>query len=141
MQRIVQKKKKATKFLEQAQIHADDTPFFDVESLFSLDDEYSPQTLAIMAYSISKEDSNSDSDDASDPNPIRRFLPVRGEKKQLLTQLQSIQKEVTQSERNKHIFDYGCNCCKVSPVKNALGYIYIDYVICSNTFEEVQIWF
>ena len=61
------KKEKAAKFLEQAQIHADDTPLFDVESLFSLDDEYSPQTLAIMAYSISKEDSNSDSDDVSDP--------------------------------------------------------------------------
>ena len=97
--------------------------------------------IRVMAYSTSEEDSNSDSDDASDPNPIRRFLPVRGEKKQLLTQLQSIQKEVTQSERNKDIFDYGCNCCKVSPVKNALGYIYIDCVICSNTFEEVQIWF
>ena len=30
------KKEKAAKFLEQAQIHADDTPFFDVESLFQL---------------------------------------------------------------------------------------------------------
>ena len=61
------KNEKAAKLLKQAQIHAYDTPFFDVESLFALDDEYSPQTLAIMAYSISKEDSNSDSDDVSDP--------------------------------------------------------------------------
>ena len=35
------KKEKAAKLLEQAQIHAEDTPFLDVESLFSLDDEYS----------------------------------------------------------------------------------------------------
>ena len=46
--------------------------------------------IRVMAYSTSEEDSNLDSDDASDPNPIRRSLLVRGEKKQLLTQLQSI---------------------------------------------------
>ena len=47
------RKEKATKLLEQAQIHADDTPFSDVESLFSLDDDYSPQALVVMAYSTS----------------------------------------------------------------------------------------
>lgn len=46
-----QKKKKATKLLEQAQIHAKDTPFSYVESLFSLNDEYSPQALVVMGYS------------------------------------------------------------------------------------------
>ena len=61
------KKEKATKLLEQAQIHADDTPFSDVESLFSLDDDYSPQALVVMAYSTLEEDSNSDSYDASNP--------------------------------------------------------------------------
>ena len=60
-------KEKATKLLEQAQIHADDTPFSDVESLFSLDDDYSPQALVVMAYSTLEEDSNSDSYDASNP--------------------------------------------------------------------------
>ena len=47
------KKERATKLLEQAQIHVDDTPFSDVESLFSLDDDYSPQALVVMAYSTS----------------------------------------------------------------------------------------
>ena len=61
------KREKATKLLEQAQIHADDTPFSNVESLFSLDDDYSPQVLVVMAYSTSEEDSNSSSYDASDP--------------------------------------------------------------------------
>ena len=61
------KKEKAAKLLEQAQIHADETPFSDVESLFSLDDDYSPQVLVVMAYSTSEEDSNSGSYDASDP--------------------------------------------------------------------------
>ena len=60
------KNKKAAKLLEQAQIHVDDTPFLDVESLFSLDDDYSPQALVVMAYSTSEEDPNSDSDDISD---------------------------------------------------------------------------
>ena len=59
------KREKATKLFEQAQIHADDTPFSDVESLFSLDDDYSPQVLVVMAYSTSEEDSDSDNDDAS----------------------------------------------------------------------------
>ena len=36
------KMEKAAKLLEQAQIHAEDIPFSDIESLFSLDDEYSP---------------------------------------------------------------------------------------------------
>ena len=63
----ISKKEKATKLLEQAQIHAEDTPFSDVESLFSLDDDYSPQALVVMAYSISEEDSDSGSYDASDP--------------------------------------------------------------------------
>ena len=36
------KREKAAKLLEQAQIHAEDTPFSNVESLYSLDDEYSP---------------------------------------------------------------------------------------------------
>ena len=43
-----------------------DTPFSDVESFFSLDDDYSPQALAIKAYSTSEEDSNPDNDDDSD---------------------------------------------------------------------------
>ena len=59
------KKEKAEKLLEQAQIHANDTLFSDVESLFSLDDDYSPQVLVVMAYSTSEEDSDSDNDDAS----------------------------------------------------------------------------
>ena len=53
--------------LEQAQIHVDDTPFSDVESLFSLDDDYSPQALVVMAYSTSEEDSDSDNEDDSKP--------------------------------------------------------------------------
>ena len=61
----ISKKEKATKLLEQAQIHAEDTPFSDVESLFSLDDDYSLQALVVMVYSTSEEDSNSDSYDAS----------------------------------------------------------------------------
>ena len=61
------KNEKATKLLEQAQIHADDIPFFDVESLFSLDDEYSPQALAVMAYSTSKEDLDLENNDTSNP--------------------------------------------------------------------------
>ena len=60
------KKEKVAKLLGHAQIHTDDTPFSDVESLFSLDDDYSPQALAVMAYSTSDEDSNSNSYDASD---------------------------------------------------------------------------
>ena len=77
------KKEKAAKLLEQAQIHANDTPFSNVVSLFSLDDEYSPQALVVMAYSTSEEDSNSNSDDVSDPEiqtiytfqPVIAFLP------------------------------------------------------------------
>ena len=61
------KKEKAASLLEQAQIHANDTPFSDVESLFSLDDDYSPQALAVMAYSTSKEDSDLDNEDDSGP--------------------------------------------------------------------------
>ena len=61
------KKEKAAKLLEQAQIHADDTPFSNVESLFSLDDDYSPQALAVIAYSTSEEDSNPDSEYDSNP--------------------------------------------------------------------------
>ena len=53
--------------LEQAQIHVDDIPFSDVESLFSLDDDYSPQALVVMAYSTSEEDSDSDNEDDSKP--------------------------------------------------------------------------
>ena len=45
------KNEKAAKLLEQAQIHAEDIPFSDIESLFSLDDEYSPQVLAVVTYS------------------------------------------------------------------------------------------
>ena len=52
------KKEKAVKLLEQAQIHAEDIPFSDIESLFSLDDEYSPQVLAVVVYSTSEGDSN-----------------------------------------------------------------------------------
>ena len=60
-------KEKAAKLLEQAQIHAEDVPFSDVESFFSLDDDYSPQALAVMAYSTSEEDSEPDSEYDSDP--------------------------------------------------------------------------
>ena len=52
-------KKKVAKLLEQAQIHTKDTPFSDVESLFTLDEDYSPQALVVMAYSTSEEGSNS----------------------------------------------------------------------------------
>ena len=55
------KREKAAKLLEQAQIYAEDIPFSNIESLFSLDDEYSPQALAVVAYSISEEDSEPDS--------------------------------------------------------------------------------
>ena len=61
------KKEKAAKLLEQAQIHAKDIPFSDIESLFSLDDEYSPQTLAVVAYSTSEEDSEPDNEYDSNP--------------------------------------------------------------------------
>ena len=61
------KKEKAAKLLEQAQIHVDDIPFSDVESLFSLDDDYSSQALAVMAYSSLEEDSNSNSEYDSNP--------------------------------------------------------------------------
>ena len=60
------KREKAAKFLEQAQIHADDIPFSDIKSLFSLYDEYSPQTLAVVAYSTSEEDSEPNSEYDSD---------------------------------------------------------------------------
>ena len=46
------------KLLEQAQIHAEDILFSDIESLFSLDDEYFPQALAVVAYSTLEGDSN-----------------------------------------------------------------------------------
>ena len=39
----------------------------DEESLFSLDDEYSPQVLAVVAYSTSEGDSNPDNEYDSDP--------------------------------------------------------------------------
>ena len=52
------KKEIVAKPLEQAQIHANDTPFSDVESLPSLDDDYFPQALVVMAYSTSVDDSN-----------------------------------------------------------------------------------
>ena len=61
------KKEKAAKLLEQAQIHAQDIHFLDIESLFSLDDEYSPQALAVVAYSTSEVDSDPDSEYDSDP--------------------------------------------------------------------------
>ena len=49
LQKNCPKKEKVAKLLEQAQIHADDTPFLNVESLFSLDNDYSPQALVVMA--------------------------------------------------------------------------------------------
>ena len=52
-------KKKVAKLLERAQIHTKDTPFSNVESLFTLDDDYSPQALVVMAYSTSEEGSDS----------------------------------------------------------------------------------
>ena len=38
-----------------------------MESLFSLDDDYSPQALVVMAYSTSEEDSDSNNEDDSEP--------------------------------------------------------------------------
>ena len=38
----------------------------DIESLFSLDDEYSPQVLAVVAYSTSEGDSDPDNEYDSD---------------------------------------------------------------------------
>ena len=61
------KKEKAAKLLKQVEIHADDTPFLDVDLLFSLDDDYSPQALVVMAYSTSKEDLDLDIGDDSEP--------------------------------------------------------------------------
>ena len=61
------KREKAVKLLEQAQIHAEDIPFSDIESLFSLNDEYSPQALAVVAFSTSEEDSKPDSEYDSNP--------------------------------------------------------------------------
>ena len=52
--------------LEQAQIHAEDIPFSDIESLFSLDDEYFPQAPVVMTYSTSEEDSEPDNEYDSD---------------------------------------------------------------------------
>ena len=44
------KREKAAKLLEQAKIHADDVPFSDIESFFSLDNLYSPQALLVVDY-------------------------------------------------------------------------------------------
>ena len=38
-----------------------------MEPLFSLDDDYSPQALVVMAYSTLEEDSDSDKEDDSEP--------------------------------------------------------------------------
>ena len=38
-----------------------------MESLFSLDDDYSPQALVVMAYSTLEEDSDSNNEDDSKP--------------------------------------------------------------------------
>ena len=61
------KKEKVAKLLEQAHIPAEDSPFSNVESLFSLDDEYSLQALVVMGYSTTEEDLDSLSSDISDP--------------------------------------------------------------------------
>ena len=61
------RKEKAAELLEQVQIHVEGTPFSNVESLFSLDNDYSPQDLVVMAYSTSEEDSDLLSSDALDP--------------------------------------------------------------------------
>ena len=55
------KREKPAKLLEQTHIHAEDTPFSDVESPYLLDDEYSPQALVVMGYSTLEEDSDSKS--------------------------------------------------------------------------------
>ena len=60
------RKETAAKLLEQAQIHAEDTPFSNVESLYLLNEEYSPQALVVMGYSTTEEDLDSESV-ASDP--------------------------------------------------------------------------
>ena len=60
------KEEKVAKLLEQAHIHAEDTPFSDLESLYLLDDEYSPQALMVIAYSTMENDLDSSNVDASD---------------------------------------------------------------------------
>ena len=57
----ISQREKVAKLLKQAQIHAKDTPFSDVESLYSLNDEYSPQALMVMGCYTTKEDSDSES--------------------------------------------------------------------------------
>ena len=81
LQNIAQKRRIT---LEQARIHAKDTPFSDVESLFSLDEDYSPQALVAMAYSTSKEDSDPNNDDDSDPEiqTIYTSQPIIGSSNQ-----------------------------------------------------------
>ena len=61
------RKEKAAELLEQVQIYVEGTPFSNVESLFSFDNDYSPQALVVMAYFTSKEDSASLSSNALDP--------------------------------------------------------------------------
>ena len=70
------KREKAAKLLEQAQIHADDTPFSDVESLFLLDDDYSPQALVVLAYSTSEDNSDSDNDLNQEIQTIYTSQPI-----------------------------------------------------------------
>ena len=60
------KEEKVAKLLKQAHIHAKDTPFSNLESLYLLDDEYSPQALMVIAYSTTEKDLDSSSSDASD---------------------------------------------------------------------------
>ena len=50
------RKEKAAELLEQVQIYVEGIPFSNVESLFSFDNDYSPQALVVMAYFTSKED-------------------------------------------------------------------------------------
>ena len=71
------KKEKATKLLEKAQIHANDIPFLYVESLFSLDDDYSPQALVVMAYSTSEEDLDPNDDDDLEPEIQTIYTSIR----------------------------------------------------------------
>ena len=60
------KEVKVAKLLEQAHIHAEDTPFSNLESLYLLDDEYSPQALMVIAYSTTEKNLDSSSSNALD---------------------------------------------------------------------------
>ena len=66
------RKEKAAELLEQVQIYVEGIPFSNVESLFSFDNDYSPQALVVMAYFTSKEDLAS----LRPRNPNHLYIPT-----------------------------------------------------------------